>query len=207
MLRSQSTFALLLALSLCFHGAHGYWWDKDKVIGYAMVSRRQAYHINLNNYLLIEESTSGQVGPGFSILNTPGWGNPIGKWFCAVEANKKALRQIRKVWIPESYEKELSQFRLEKEQLWGADESVILNYIESEALIPEPEKALRFSWVQALNRQPQMTIPTDVADNADLDFWAKCFESEKELRKHSDKTIDWEKDWKITKAEVRLWIT
>ncbi|EKD20056.1 hypothetical protein MBM_02008 [Drepanopeziza brunnea f. sp. 'multigermtubi' MB_m1] len=197
MLRLQSTFALLLALSLFFNKAHGFWWpwSKSQVIGYAMVSEEHADLINTENDLVVEDTTDYQIGPGFYLRDKPSWESQAGKWYCVVKADKKKMKEIRKTLIPEYYESNIKPGRKQKIQLWGAEEEVILHYIRSYQRMYEPEEVLRFSRINGLDQQLQMNIPTKMAIDGDLGFWAKCFETKEKLRKYSDKTIEWERDW------------
>ncbi|EKD14792.1 hypothetical protein MBM_07003 [Drepanopeziza brunnea f. sp. 'multigermtubi' MB_m1] len=198
MLRLQSTFALLLVLSL-FNGAHGFWWrwSRKQVIGYAMVSEEHANLINKYHDLIVQDGTNFQVGPGFYLRDKPSWESQEGKWYCVVKANTKKMKKARKAMIPKTYEILIAPRQFQTTRLYGAEESVIANYIIRNRGIYEPEITLRFSWVDGVvDQQRQMTIPKQMATSGDLDFWAKCFETEKKLRKYSDKTIEWERDWK-----------
>ncbi|KAI9048501.1 hypothetical protein LZ554_007335 [Drepanopeziza brunnea f. sp. 'monogermtubi'] len=92
------------------------------------------------------------------------------------------MKSISKVYIQSLY--------------WGEDE-LILSLVKG--LVPQPEKALRISWVQGTDRL-QMLIPKKLIEESDdLDLWAKCFESEDELKRFSDKALNWpgEKRWEI----------
>jgi hypothetical protein len=104
------------------------------------------------------------------------------------------MKFIGKVYIPTSTLKMTSSGAVERQYLWGQGEDVIVAYIKSEKLVSRPKKALRFSWVKqgtGTGWQPQMAIPKDVVEKDKLDIWAKCFESEAELREFSNGIINW----------------
>jgi hypothetical protein len=107
------------------------------------------------------------------------------------------MENINKVYIPESYEKTLDGRRV-RQKLWAADqagdEEAIVEYIR-EAGMSEPEKALRFTWVQGREWYLQMVIPTTVVDGHGLEEWAECYKSRNKLMKFldgSNDAIDWE---------------
>ncbi|EKD18823.1 hypothetical protein MBM_03065 [Drepanopeziza brunnea f. sp. 'multigermtubi' MB_m1] len=195
MLRLQFTFALLLALSLFSNGAHGFWRSKQ-VIGYAMVSKEHAKAINKNHDLIVQVSPKYQVGAGFYLRDRPGWERQVGKWYCVIKADKKKIKAARKVTIPKFNQIRIAPDRSQTTTLYGAEEHVISNYIAIYRGLPQPDKVLRFSWVEGLDQQRQMTIPAQMVMNDDLETWAKCFETEEKLRKYSEETIEWERDWK-----------
>ncbi|EKD19983.1 hypothetical protein MBM_01935 [Drepanopeziza brunnea f. sp. 'multigermtubi' MB_m1] len=202
MLRSKSIFPILLALSFLFRRAQGFLRINNELIGYAKVSPGLAQQINSDNKPRVEESrTLQQVGPGFYLRSISNWYEDDGNWFCAIEANKNKMKEIVKVWIPKEFESMTWGSQIKKYQLWGQDEEegAILDYIHSSVMIDEPEKALRFSWIEGV---AQMTIPTDVVNNGDLELWAKCFGSIHELNKYSDRHVDWEAIWTIRSSEL-----
>ncbi|KAI9054175.1 hypothetical protein LZ554_001346 [Drepanopeziza brunnea f. sp. 'monogermtubi'] len=198
MLRSKSIFAILLAFSLLFSRAQGSWWRRNMVIGYTALSEEEAKRINEDNKLHVpDESSQARLGPGFYMVNEPGnWPREAGNWYCAIKARKRRIKRASKVYIPRSYEK-LSREGVEQQALWFQDETVIKEYIESDALVPDSEKALRFSWVRILRkRQLQMVIPTKAVEDDQLKLWAKCFESQEKLKEFSKDVINWE-GWTI----------
>ncbi|EKD15478.1 hypothetical protein MBM_06106 [Drepanopeziza brunnea f. sp. 'multigermtubi' MB_m1] len=178
---SKSTFATttLLALSSFLSGrAHGF-LEERRNLGYGIVSQEEADMINEDNKLHFEE---------LAYVNRLGFG----LWM----ADERKVEEIGKVWIPKSYQKVASDGQVEQQDLWADDEDAIVKYIESLTL-EEPERALRLSWVEGIPWQLQMVIPANVVTNNDLDFWAKCFESEDALMDFSDDVNDWEA-WNIT---------
>ncbi|KAI9053482.1 hypothetical protein LZ554_002438 [Drepanopeziza brunnea f. sp. 'monogermtubi'] len=154
-------------------------------------------------------STAAPLGAGFYMLNKPsGWEATDGSWYCAIKARTSRIRKTPKVWIPKDYEEQTARGP-ESSELWNQDEDVIVNYIQTEALLYEPDaeaaqKALRLSWVRGANNQwqLQMLIPTNVLNNNDLKLWAKCFDSEDGLKKFSDKVIPWDDstEWNVQGA-------
>ncbi|EKD19933.1 uncharacterized protein L3040_002386 [Drepanopeziza brunnea f. sp. 'multigermtubi'] len=200
MLRSHSLFAIVLALSFFFNGAHSWPWSRDRVIGYAMVTGRQANRLNQFNDLRGERTSQSQTGPGFYLLNKPGWRNDqrrTGNWYCAIKADKKRTDDIRKVWIPRFYNHEIAEGRIIQQNLWGENETLITDYIEWEAGMHMPDQILRFSWIQATHWQHHMNIPSFVVDNVDLGLRPKCFQTEDEMKAYSNDEIDWENIWSI----------
>ncbi|EKD14916.1 hypothetical protein MBM_07127 [Drepanopeziza brunnea f. sp. 'multigermtubi' MB_m1] len=199
MLRSRSVCAVLIALSFLFNKAQGVlwkdFWKKNQVIGYATVSEEQAKLINKDNKLYEGDELhvkrppyALQTGSGFYILNGPGnWvrssiDEEERRWYCAIEARKRKMKNIGKIKIPIS--------------LWSENEEEIVDYITLTRLVSEPKEALRFSWVKGFKGwQLQMLIPTDVVKKDDLELRARCFASEEELMKFSHVTLDWDA-WK-----------
>ncbi|KAI9052321.1 hypothetical protein LZ554_003673 [Drepanopeziza brunnea f. sp. 'monogermtubi'] len=211
MLRSKSTFAILLAS--IFHGAQGFLGINNDVIGFANVPVDLARRINEDNNLHVNElAARWQVGPGFYLLDDPNWFTPnVESRVCIVEANLEKMQAIRKVWIPKIFETWGDFNEIRTNQLWGQPEQVILDYIQYELLIEPPESVLRFSWSYGSR---QMTIPTDVVNNNDLDFWAECYETLAELKNElkdelraedSEQIIDWEAMWRIDSLPASLW--
>ncbi|KAI9049099.1 hypothetical protein LZ554_006947 [Drepanopeziza brunnea f. sp. 'monogermtubi'] len=194
MLLSKSIHPIsLLALGFLFSKAHGF-LDNKKTIGYRTVSKAEAELINdddNDNKLRKDENSDSALR-----LNPLGYGIYIGDqgdWYCVVKADSSKIDQISKVWIPEFWQK-TDQFGepIGQEELYG-NEDLTVGYIKT--VVPEPEKALRFSNV-GLNGELQMLIPTKVVDNNDLELWSKCYETEEELREVSDGDANW-KGWGI----------
>ncbi|EKD14761.1 uncharacterized protein L3040_007357 [Drepanopeziza brunnea f. sp. 'multigermtubi'] len=208
MLRSKSALAILLALVFPFSGAQGASFSRikqrDTVIGYALVSEEDAENINYDNKLHIENYAAiNQLGSGFYLLNEPDkWLTGGGYWHCVVRANKEKLKNIDKVYIPESYQRMNSEDRVEEISLVGGDEEPILEYIRSEAAFSNPEIALRFMWAQGIERHLLMSVPRAVVEGGHLSEWAKCFKTREEMEV-SDDAIDWQA-WKITDPTNQL---
>ncbi|EKD16067.1 uncharacterized protein L3040_003506 [Drepanopeziza brunnea f. sp. 'multigermtubi'] len=225
MLRSKSTLATLLALGSLFNGAQGLPGAHDQVIGYAKVSSRQAQRIIMHtNRLPVEESRPDQlIGPGFYMMNKPDWDvdEEDRSRYCVIKANKKKMEEIEKVWVPKSYEQKNADGETVKQNLWGEEEEVILEYIQiildlaksseastseastSEVLMPKPERVLRFSSVPDRYWLYQMNIPTELVNDNDLELRPTCFESVQNLKEnYGDDRIDWRDDWKIRNAGV-----
>ncbi|KAJ5054615.1 uncharacterized protein L3040_000882 [Drepanopeziza brunnea f. sp. 'multigermtubi'] len=203
MARSKSVFAILLVLSFFFNGAQAWFWRRKILIGYGVVSSKEAARINEKNKLRVEpfEYTS-QLGPGFYIVNkASGYSYLEGDWFCAIKARKWKTKRVPKAYIPPSYVKKPSTRNRaqvhpsgvanKQIKLWGQKEEVFHEYLRTELSISEPEKALRFSWVKDIEWILQMNIPMDVVNNDDLDLWAKCFPTPEELWKYSKEVVDW----------------
>ncbi|KAI9051830.1 hypothetical protein LZ554_004092 [Drepanopeziza brunnea f. sp. 'monogermtubi'] len=195
MLRSKSMFAILLALSSLLSRAQAFWWDvllEQNVIGYATVPTSQALRINEDNKLYVPEfEYRPQLGPGIYLVNEPGsWQGDEGSWYCAIKARRWKMNRIKKVFIPKTY-LSLTDDGIKENQLWGAEEGVILEYIKM-LMISKPAKALRFSWVKGIRWQLQMAIPKEVVEKDDLDLWAQCFESEEELFEFSSDIVNFE---------------
>ncbi|EKD21346.1 hypothetical protein MBM_00459 [Drepanopeziza brunnea f. sp. 'multigermtubi' MB_m1] len=195
--RSKFVFAILLALSF-FYGAQATFFGR-KFIGYARVSESLAERINDKNKLIVEGS-GGSIGPGFYLVNDPAGWISEGSWYCAVKASKRKIKKMDKVYIPKSHLTKISETQVERQNLWGEDETLIEKYITGRHLggksyIKDPKKTLRFSWVKNTNEQwqLQMAIPKKVLEESHLGLWAKCFQSEEELKKYSDRVIPWEK--------------
>ncbi|EKD12396.1 uncharacterized protein L3040_001004 [Drepanopeziza brunnea f. sp. 'multigermtubi'] len=144
-----------------------------------------------------------------------------GNWYCAVAANERKMGDIGKVFIPKSLEKSTSDggkakeidegwqptswsqtTPKERQELWGADEEVIVDYIKSMGVVSKPKKAVRF----AINWQWQMLIPTKVVNGGDLDLWANCYESEEDLvEEFSTEAIDWKSAFEIKGDRTTDW--
>jgi hypothetical protein len=121
-----------------------------------------------------------------------------GSWYCVIKARRSKMKDIDKVYIPQSYERRTSS-RRKQQKLWGEEKEVIVDYIRTKQSILQPERALRFSWVENLDTKGhlQMLIPEDTILYGELEPWAECFESQDKLMGSYDKFIEWEKDWHI----------
>ncbi|KAI9049845.1 hypothetical protein LZ554_005995 [Drepanopeziza brunnea f. sp. 'monogermtubi'] len=193
MLRPKSIFPILLALSFLFSKAQGTWHlgqlHRREAIGYVAVPEEVALRINKDNTIFTRESS---LGPGFSLINEPGVGQDW-SWYCVVEAKWRKMKNIDKIYIPQSIDKWTTRGS-QRRNLWGGSEENILDYIRSKPLKSEPEKALRFSWFQNMGSEwrQQMVIPEYTILHGDLGLWAKCYEAQPKLMAYSDKYIDWE---------------
>ncbi|KAI9050363.1 hypothetical protein LZ554_005529 [Drepanopeziza brunnea f. sp. 'monogermtubi'] len=210
-LQSKSICAILLASSF----ASGFTWSpflnkaqgllgRRQIIGYRTVNRLEADIINDNHKpfrdkRLDENGRYHQLGHGFYISNEAAfWKGRRGDWYCAVKADKNKIAKADKIYIPEYYPKTTSDGPIKKTHLWAGDEDEILEYIESaKSMIPNPEKALRFSLIMYEGLSLQMVVPTDMVNDDELDLWGKCFETKKELLEYSGETINWKKRWGI----------
>jgi hypothetical protein len=123
------------------------------------------------------------------IVNTsPGLEGEADDWYCIVQADSKKIDEVGKVWIPESYDKVVSDTETEKVHLWSGDEKLISEYIASQEL--NPDEVLRLSWVAYWETpQQQMVIPTHMFK--DLDIWTKCFPTPELAENESSGEIDW----------------
>ncbi|EKD15297.1 hypothetical protein MBM_06513 [Drepanopeziza brunnea f. sp. 'multigermtubi' MB_m1] len=172
MLRSNYFLTTLLASGLVFSRAQAFLLDS--VIGYATVSAEAAESNNLNNELYFDETIT-RLGAGVYVVNNPLHLESEG-WACVIKADTVKFNQVGKVWIPKSYQRMTADDPREQENIWDESEEVIVDYIQT--LMPEPGKALRFSWVRnRTNWQLRMLIPTKVVERDDLDLRADCFES------------------------------
>ncbi|KAI9051362.1 hypothetical protein LZ554_004409 [Drepanopeziza brunnea f. sp. 'monogermtubi'] len=193
MLQSKPTFAILLALSFLFSEAHGFL--SRETIGYASVTAEQGQRINDNKNKLQLEQTQDDatLGAGFTLLNDLDRLEHIpGNWYCAIRAKKSRTRSISKVYIPQYWPTPESFSMV---TLWGAPDEVILNYIITKALVTEPAEALRFSWVEGMERQLQMLIPASVVQNdAAFGLRAKCSKEKNDVRgyRYLYKPVNWE---------------
>jgi hypothetical protein len=118
---------------------------------------------------------------------------PVGKdlRYCVIKAKKTRVEKAGKVYIPEHGA---------QGTIWAAEEDVIVNYIENEAGLKNPDKALRFSWAKGiLDWELQMLIPKKVVnDDDELKLYGKCYKSEAKLvKKYPKTTVDWANLWKI----------
>ncbi|KAJ5047496.1 uncharacterized protein L3040_003320 [Drepanopeziza brunnea f. sp. 'multigermtubi'] len=186
-LLSQSTCSILLASSFLFNKAYG-----RGLIAYRIVSEDVARDINQHEKPRdqnFDQRSSKQLGEGFYAANIIAhWRATPSAWYCAIEADIDRIRDLSKVWIPEG--------NIETNQiLWYKNEETILGYIQS--IAPEnPEKALRFSSSSEWPEQLQIVIPTVTLNDDNLDFWAKCWETKKELEDYTTEPVNW-LDWDI----------
>ncbi|EKD15536.1 hypothetical protein MBM_06164 [Drepanopeziza brunnea f. sp. 'multigermtubi' MB_m1] len=199
---AKSICAILLAVSFLFDRARGFPSGGTRVtIGY------RTEEAELINFLRqpfrdreYDEEADGlnQLGHGFYMINEPaGWpGRPLeDNWFCVIKADGDKVKNAAKIYIPERYSKLTWNARTEEVYLWAGEEETVLEYIES--MIPNPERALRFSWIVAGGSMQQMVIPSDIINYNELDMWAQCFQTAEELYRCSSEIIDW-KSWEIT---------
>ncbi|EKD18883.1 hypothetical protein MBM_03125 [Drepanopeziza brunnea f. sp. 'multigermtubi' MB_m1] len=193
---STSNCAILLALNLLFNRAQGI---EREIIGYRSVGDEEANLINSSHkpYRDRKYDENGeylrQIGSGFYMTNEPAfWKYSYNH--CVIKADSDKIENADKIYIPKDYHKLTSTGKIEENYLWNGDEKLLSEFIEK--MILDPEKTLRFSWILHHGPHLQMVIPTDVLNNDDLDLWAECFESEKELLEYSSKIIDWD-SWNI----------
>ncbi|EKD16231.1 uncharacterized protein L3040_009531 [Drepanopeziza brunnea f. sp. 'multigermtubi'] len=192
MLLPQFVCPILLAVSFLANTAYG----SREVIGYRTVSQDEARYIRIYKRpfkdkafdVRIEEYN--QLGQGFYTVNEPaGWQGSVESWYCVLEADSRKIKEVKKVWIPQYYK------NTKLWSLWKRNEKTILEYIRSIG-VPNPRKALRFSYIKVAPQKLQMVIPTDTINNNELDITAQCWKTEGELSQYSSKTVDW-KSWKI----------
>ncbi|EKD12989.1 hypothetical protein MBM_08751 [Drepanopeziza brunnea f. sp. 'multigermtubi' MB_m1] len=193
---SQSICSTLLASSFLFGNAQGK--DDRRIIGYRTVSRAEADFINKNNKLYRDTDFDlmallfNQFGPGFNIVNVPaGWPGAPDEWYCVIEADRKKFNSASKLWIPEDYQQVNWIKSVQVIPLWSGNEHDVKSYIRSKKL--DPEKTLRFLPVTLLdpdrNELLQMIIPTEVVNSNQLDLWAECWETKRELYDYSRETV------------------
>ncbi|EKD14417.1 uncharacterized protein L3040_008221 [Drepanopeziza brunnea f. sp. 'multigermtubi'] len=188
----HSIWSILLALSFLFNRACG----EREVIAYRTVSEEEAAYINRHNKPYRDKkhdrfSRWNQLASGFYTTNEPaGWRGYTGDEYCVIKADSDKFESARKVWIPKTTGDEASPTLL-----WSGNEERILDYIRSLG-VPEPENALRFSHISLHPGKLQMVIPTDMINNDDLDLWAECWKSPKDLLNHASETVDWSR-WAI----------
>ncbi|KAI9049326.1 hypothetical protein LZ554_007170 [Drepanopeziza brunnea f. sp. 'monogermtubi'] len=188
MFLSQSVCSILLALSFLVNRAQGI-----EIIGYRTASQNQAETINR------EEKPSdeyGQLGKGLYLTDVPPsyslYANP---WHCVVKGNVDKIKDLSKVWIPESYD-QITFRGIRPTKLWYEDEEIILEYVESK--VSDPKRALRFTYYSEHYNKLKMVIPTDLINDDALGFWARCWETKNELMDYTrGETLDWT-SWEIT---------
>jgi hypothetical protein len=104
------------------------------------------------------------------------------------------MQHLSKVWIPEYHTEYRKDGSIKRTQLWidGDDENdmAITSYIKSRD-VPNPEEALRFSKISNMPEKLQMVIPPKTISNSKVDFWAECWDSKEELKRHRSITVDW----------------
>ncbi|EKD13055.1 hypothetical protein MBM_08817 [Drepanopeziza brunnea f. sp. 'multigermtubi' MB_m1] len=192
MLSSQSVCSVLLALGVLLDRAHG-----KKVIAYRTVAKEEAAYINEHHKphrdKIYDErrdrNFKRQLGNGFYTVNKPGnWDGVGDEWYCVIEADDDKMEEVGKVWVPKTTPGDGGR----PKHLWD-DEDAILEYIGT--LMPDPEKALRFSYIVPLPKL-QMVIPTEMINSDELDFSAECWQTQAELEAYSSETVDWT-SWKI----------
>ncbi|EKD14981.1 uncharacterized protein L3040_003822 [Drepanopeziza brunnea f. sp. 'multigermtubi'] len=193
MLLSRSLcVALLASFSFLFDGAQG-----RKIIGYRTVDEEEADLINFFNKpyrdTLYDRSRRyyRQIGNGFYMVNEPaGWLRKRWDWYCVIEAEIDKIEKAAKVYIPEYYGRTTRKGRTKQTLLWESPEEVFVDYIDS-LDIPEPDEALRFSWIVEHSWKMQMVIPTKVLNRDDLGLWAKCYQTRQELLDYSNEVVEW----------------
>ncbi|KAI9054086.1 hypothetical protein LZ554_001257 [Drepanopeziza brunnea f. sp. 'monogermtubi'] len=203
MLLSQSTIcSILLTWSLLFSRAQGTAPGKE-IIGYRTVSEDEFYYLEENSRPFrnpefdVAARISNQLGQGYTLINVPaGWRAKKGEAYCAFEANSAKMNAATKVWIPESYE-EIGWDPEVKERraLWAGTEEEISDYLLS--MVDNPQKALRFSYVQENPDQLLMVIPTETINANELDILAYCWKTEYGLKKYMNaQPVKWA-NWDI----------
>ncbi|KAI9051254.1 hypothetical protein LZ554_005355 [Drepanopeziza brunnea f. sp. 'monogermtubi'] len=196
MLRPKSIFAIiLLTLSFLSGKAQG------RILGYSFLQNKEALRTEENNGIVVgglgPSPNRDQLGSGLYISNQPSDLPDLeGGWYCII-TTKRRIDRLGKVFIPRVYDSMVRGGETQEQGLWGEDDKVIVDYIRYWVL--EPEKALRFSWVQNdLNPSLKliMVVPTKVLEDADLDLRGICFLTRDKLMEKSNKVIDWE-SWGI----------
>ncbi|EKD18002.1 uncharacterized protein L3040_004541 [Drepanopeziza brunnea f. sp. 'multigermtubi'] len=187
MFSSQSVCSTLLALGFFFSRAQG-----KEIIGYGTASQSEAETINREEK---PSDANGQLGWGLYLTDVPPrrslYKNP---WHCVVKANVDKIKDLSKVWIPESYD-QITFTGRRPTQLWYEDEEIIIEYVETK--VPDPKKALRFTHNPEDSSKLRMVIPTDLMHDDDLGLWARCWETKNELMDYSrGESLDWT-DWQI----------
>ncbi|KAK2030252.1 hypothetical protein LX32DRAFT_330447 [Colletotrichum zoysiae] len=188
------THALLAALTLASHV------DAARVlIGYRVVDEREAAIINRMkrifrdpDYDVWAEFRGGaQTGLGVYLSGRlDAWHSTSDNWQCYVEADEARLDATPKVWIPKWLPTRPGAKRIE---LWNSQEGDIQNYVASQ-LKPGEDKhnALRLSYISLMEPNEQLLIPTSMAQNNALDFYAKCFKTLEEVRQHHSGTVNYD---------------
>ncbi|KAI9055547.1 hypothetical protein LZ554_000494 [Drepanopeziza brunnea f. sp. 'monogermtubi'] len=202
MLRPESIFAILLALSFLFGEAQGFLeiFSSKKIIGYASLHGAEARRLNTHKKPpagIYAYNTQTQLGPGFYMTNDPDrLPYQKGFWYCAFKADKGVTKRIGKVYIPKNYRSGLLSM---PQRLWDESIDVINQYLQTTQLVENPFNALRFSWIKDTPGQMQMAIPGKVLQGDYLKLWGKCFDSKLKLRDFSDRVIDWndKEEWDI----------
>ncbi|KXH36373.1 hypothetical protein CSAL01_13297 [Colletotrichum salicis] len=193
-----SRIFLLLALGCLSTGAQA-----RLIIGYRTASEEEALQINEKNTPFRDpafDNLSGgsQIGNGIYLGSEPaGWrGSPIKvNWYCVFKADEDLFMAASKIWIPQYYQSKSLFGSSKSKELWGYGEKAIAKYIGK--FNSNPDKTLRFSYIEAHGSQLQMVIPTKMANADSLDFFAKCFETRAELLAYEDESVNWW-DWDIS---------
>ncbi|KAI9056086.1 hypothetical protein LZ554_001015 [Drepanopeziza brunnea f. sp. 'monogermtubi'] len=211
MLRSKSLFAISLALGFLCSGSRAQAVSRDQeeassnIIGYATLTEEEGRLLADEGALDTEAGRHyDQLGFGLYMISNPG--NLVGAqgmWFCAIEADKKKIASMDKVYIPEAYPRKTLLGKTEQQYLWGQEEKLIVEYIEKAPFsISQPAKALRFSWNQASPWHLQMVIPMEAINDDDLGIQIDCFKSKEKLIDVTNEAINWE-PWGIKGRETR----
>ncbi|TQN63601.1 hypothetical protein CSHISOI_11816 [Colletotrichum shisoi] len=131
--------------------------DRDRIIGYRRVSKKQAADYKRNGGTLTYDSRLAkggqQLGPG--VYTSPRRGAWLlgdkSDWWCVVRANSQAVDNVDKFWIPAFYR--------HYSFIWYASEETIAAYIKDVDDTIDPKKAFRLSKVSKDEDSLQMLIP------------------------------------------------
>ncbi|KAF4899516.1 hypothetical protein CGCF415_v010454 [Colletotrichum fructicola] len=105
--------------------------------------------------------------------------------YCYVKADENRLDSTPKTWIP--------KISASGTHLWGASESTILNYVRAQMESGEDEdNSLRLGLIELNEPNEQLLIPTSMANNDALDFYARCFASQYELSQHYWEVVNYD---------------
>ncbi|KAK1854914.1 hypothetical protein CCHR01_02467 [Colletotrichum chrysophilum] len=167
----------------------------DRVlIGFRVVSAKEAAIINDKSNIfrdseyddLAEGRGSTQIGRGVYLSGSPvGWHASSSSWYCYVKADESRLDSTPKTWIP--------KISASGTHLWGASESTILNYVRAQMESGEDEdNSLRLGLIELNEPNEQLLIPTSMANNDALDFYARCFASQYELSQHYWEVVNYD---------------
>ncbi|KAJ0374954.1 hypothetical protein COL26b_006826 [Colletotrichum chrysophilum] len=114
-----------------------------------------------------------QIGKGVYITPGPGqWeGNP-GDWHCLITANRIAVDNTIKAWIPQN-----TWWKIGAQYDWASTQTVNNKKVDDEAF----NRALRMSKIDKTNDAvkfakgaKQLLIPTDLVNDRALDFQVDC---------------------------------
>uniref|UniRef100_L2FRI6 Uncharacterized protein n=2 Tax=Colletotrichum fructicola (strain Nara gc5) TaxID=1213859 RepID=L2FRI6_COLFN len=165
-------------------------------IGYRTVHPDQARAYNREHRLVYNPGLTrgaAQIGKGVYLTPGPGqWvGNP-GDWHCHVTANKKAVENVLKAWIPEN-----TWWNINKQYEWAAKQTVNKVKVDDEAF----NRALRMSkidktddpGVKFAKGAKQLLIPSDLVNDRDLDIQVDC---KKEWKRLPDNVVVDYRSWK-----------
>ncbi|EKD21833.1 hypothetical protein MBM_00946 [Drepanopeziza brunnea f. sp. 'multigermtubi' MB_m1] len=187
-------YPILLVLGFLLNTAQ----TEEVTLGYRTVSPEEAAFTNIwrkpspENF---DAPLPHQLGDDhFYMTNvSPGEAFLPDDWYCIIKADVKALSTVGKIWIPEYYPVARPGGRFRLRMLWGNLERRIVDYIRM--FLPNPERALRFSWVQFFNvlHEPllQMVIPTQLLREDTLRLWAYCVPTAEMMLNYSRVTVDW----------------